>query len=253
MWDTHCHFDFLPFQENPALWIQRSQAVGVDRILIPAVKRETWRSIIQLSNDFSELFYGLGLHPMWIDTHQTFDLIALEDELKKDQKSCVAIGEIGLDFSISNPDRVKQFAFFRAQMKLAEQYQKPVILHCRKAHNELIQVLNEFPSVFGVLHGFSGSEQMGHAFIQRGFYLGIGGTITYLRAQKTRQAVANLPLSRLILETDAPDMPICGFQGEPNLPERLPYVAQALAALKNMPVEQLIQITTDNAHQCFLR
>ena len=112
-------------------------------------------------------------------------------------------------------------------------------------------MLNGFPKVKGVLHGFSGSEQLGQEYIRRGFLLGIGGSITYPRANKTRKAVAALPLSSLVLETDAPDMPLLGFQGEANLPERLPLIARALAELKGISFDELVQHTTENAKDCF--
>ncbi len=251
MIDTHCHFDFPPFSDDPHLWLENAKQAGVEKLIIPSVKQETWRYIKQLSASSEMLYYSLGLHPVWIAEHQEIDLEILEKELIKATPFCVAIGEIGLDFSKENAQKEKQSAYLSKQLALAEHYQYPVILHCRKAQNELLQILNKFPRVRGVLHGFSGSEQIGLAFIKRGFLLGIGGSITYPRANKTRQAVAALPLSSLVLETDAPDMPLYGCQGKPNTPEALLVIAKTLAVLKNQSIEKIIKTTSKNALQCF--
>lgn len=259
MIDTHCHFDFPPFCDDPAKWMSRARAVGVKALIVPSVSAGKWAPVIRLAATFPTVYYSLGLHPLWISSHQDGDIDKLDFALSEASthsasiKQCVAIGECGLDFAMDSPQVEKQIVLVQQQLALAEKYRLPVILHCRKAHNQLLQLLNQFPTVNGVLHGFTGSEQLGLEYIRRGFLLGIGGSITYPRANKTRNAVAALPLSALVLETDAPDMPICGFQGEVNLPERLPTIAQTLAQLKGVLVDDIIQSTTENAHACFMR
>ena len=251
MIDTHCHLDFEPFCADPALWIARAQASGVKHFIVPTVSVGNWDGVGCLAKDFPCVSFALGLHPLWIGSHQECDIEQLDIVLSKAPKHCVAIGECGLDFAMENPQVEKQILFLQKQLALAQKYTLPVILHCRNAHNEMLQMLNGFPKVKGVLHGFSGSEQLGQEYIRRGFLLGIGGSITYPRANKTRKAVAALPLSSFVLETDAPDMPLLGFQGEANLPERLPLIARALAELKGISFDELVQHTTENAKACF--
>ncbi|AMG31127.1 TatD family deoxyribonuclease [Grimontia hollisae] len=252
MIDTHCHFDFPPFSDDPAYWVQRSKDTGIQHLIVPAVARENWGRVATLAASFPEVFYAVGLHPVWMASHHEDDIEKLDAFLSESPKGCVAIGECGLDFAIENADPERQTWFLTEQLKLAEKYQLPVILHCRKAHNELLQILNRFSGVKGVLHAFSGSEQIGLSYIRRGFLLGIGGTITYERANKTRNAVKNFPLNALVLETDAPDMPVFGYQGEPNLPERMLLIAQTLAHLKHLPVEEIIHVTSQNSTRYFV-
>lgn len=251
MIDSHCHFDFPPFDNAPERWLSGCENAGVKHLIVPAVSRENWQRVQMLSKRYPQISYALGLHPVWLHNHQDEDIEALRECLTQKPDGCVAVGECGLDFAIDNPQPEKQIMLLRQQLALADSYHLPVILHCRKAHNELLQLLNNYPNARGVLHAFSGSEQVGREYIKRGFLLGIGGTITYERANKTRNAVKNLPLSSLVLETDAPDMPLFGFQGEPNLPERLPLIAHTLAKLKEVDVGEIIHTTTQNSTACF--
>ncbi|MEZ8141723.1 deoxyribonuclease YjjV [Enterovibrio norvegicus FF-454] len=251
MIDTHCHFDFPPFDDETANWVSRTAAAGVHHLIVPSVAVSNWQTTANLANTFPTISFALGLHPVWLHEHHDDDIEKLDHALSLAPKACVAVGECGLDFAINNPQPEKQITLLRGQLALAEKHQLPVILHCRKAHNELLQILNEFPRVKGVLHAFSGSEQVGLNYVRRGFLLGIGGTITYERANKTRNAVKALPLSAMVLETDSPDMPVSGFQGEPNLPERLTLIVAALSELKGVSVEEIIHTTSQNANDCF--
>ncbi len=251
MIDTHCHLDFPPFSDNPTYWLANANEQGVTGVIVPAVARTNWQAVSQLSHDFPRVYYALGLHPVWDDKHDDTDIDLLADALQARSDTLIAVGECGLDFSFVHHQKNRQIARLHAQFNLAVMHDLPVILHCRKAHNELLQQINLFPRLRGVLHGFSGSEAMGREFIKRGFLLGIGGTFTYPRANKTRKAVAALPLKGLVLETDAPDMPIYGFQGEANLPERLPLIANELAKLKNIALPRLHTQITANVSACF--
>ncbi|MDD1784443.1 TatD family hydrolase [Enterovibrio sp. ZSDZ35] len=251
MIDTHCHFDFEPFNTETDEWIKRTELAGVVRLIVPAVATSNWARIEMLATRFPAIYFAVGLHPVWVAEHSEEHIEKLDQYLSSKPAKCVAVGECGLDFAISDHDPEKQIAILEAQLSLADKYNLPVILHCRKAHNEMLQLLTRFPSVKGVLHAFSGSEQQAMDYIKRGFLLGVGGTITYERANKTRNAIARLPLSSLVLETDAPDMPISGYQGEANLPERLPLIAQALSEIRAVNVEVIIQATSQNALKCF--
>lgn len=175
----------------------------------------------------------------------------LERFLQQRPAGLVAIGECGLDGAIDVPMSL-QIDMLEKQLVLASQYQLPVILHCRKAYNELLRIVKQYSLPRGgVWHAFSGSRQQAEQFIELGFMLGIGGVITYERAEKTRKAVAKLPVESLLLETDGPTMPLAGRQGERNEPDYLPEVLQELSLLRGSALEALIRQTELNAEKMF--
>ncbi|EGU48879.1 putative deoxyribonuclease YjjV [Vibrio ichthyoenteri ATCC 700023] len=232
LFDTHCHLDFAPFESDVEQHIQLAQQAGVERLLLPATGRENWSRLESLSQQFSSLYYAMGFHPYFLAQQSLGDIAILDAKIATRDSRCVAIGECGLDAMVDVPMALQE-AFFIAQVELAQQAQLPLILHGRKTHNRLIQLLKQSRFAYGgILHGFSGSYQQAKQFVDLGFYLGVGGVITYPRANKTRQAVAQLPLSSLVLETDAPDMPLMGYQGESNHPKRLPLILEQLAQLQ---------------------
>ncbi|WP_235604353.1 TatD family hydrolase [Photobacterium kishitanii] len=252
--DSHCHFDFAPFAENPhQAWTQAQQA-GVKAMVIPTVGRSNWQTVSALCQQFSGLYYGLGIHPFFNHQHSSevvAELTAQLAEAKEDDR-CVAVGECGLDFAVAGAQREQQLEWLRAQLQLANSYKLPVILHCRKAFPELMQLLRQHPPMAGgVYHGFSGSYQQATQLVDLGIKIGVGGTITYSRAQKTRATVAKLPLSALLLETDAPDMPVAGYQGQPNRPERLVDIAMVLAEIRAEDYAQVAQVTTLTTAELF--
>ncbi|WP_305459778.1 TatD family hydrolase [Photobacterium leiognathi] len=256
MIDTHCHFDFFPFSDDPERALTLAKEAGVKQIVIPSVGQSNWHSIEQLCQHHNELYYGLGIHPFFSAEH-TDDVCtqlanALATALKQPNTKCVAVGECGLDFAIAEFDRQQQLLWLTEQLKLANTYHLPVILHCRKAFPELLRAIKaDMPSQGGVYHGFSGSYQQASQLLDLGLKIGVGGTITYERAKKTRETIRKLPLSEIVLETDAPDMPVCGFQGEPNRPERLAYIAQSVSQLKGIEIAEVNETTTLTARELF--
>ncbi|MEQ4924437.1 TatD family hydrolase [Proteus hauseri] len=230
--DTHCHFDSPLFQQDLANSLSLAHLANIEKIIIPAVARWNWEAVKTLSYENSSLYCALGLHPLYIDEHTTQHLTELKKWLKTTLR-CVAVGEIGLDNFMAEPQAEKQTLFLIEQLKLAAQFNLPVILHSRKSHDKLYALLRRYDVPRkGVIHGFAGSQQQAEKFIELGYFIGVGGTITYERAQKTRRAIASLPLEKLLLETDAPDMPVSGFQGEPNRPERIKSVFSQLCELR---------------------
>ncbi len=179
------------------------------------------------------MFAALGLHPIVIEQHSDDCLEQLQQALDKRPQKLVAVGEIGLDLYRDDPQFDKQERLLEAQLKLAKRYELPVILHSRRTHDKLAMHLKRhaLPRT-GVVHGFSGSVQQAERFVQLGYKIGVGGTITYPRASKTREVMAQLPLDSLLLETDAPDMPLNGFQGQPNRPEQVVRVFDVLCELR---------------------
>ena len=250
--DTHCHFDFPPFSGNEASALQLASESGVQSLIVPAVTSDRFQMIIDLSRQYSAIYPALGLHSIYIARHNEQALAQLEDYLKQPENRIVAIGEIGLDNYIASPQLEAQIALLKSQFQLAKRYDLPVILHSRKTHDLLTQLLrqNKLPKT-GVVHGFSGSLEQAQQFIKLGYYIGVGGTITYARAQKTRNAIAALPLTSLLFETDAPDMPVAGFQGQPNRPEHLVQILAALSEIRRESKEQIAEQIYQNSLQLF--
>ncbi|MCU5771921.1 TatD family hydrolase [Erwiniaceae bacterium BAC15a-03b] len=250
--DTHCHFDFPPFSEHESESLQRAASAGVDKIIVPAVTADRFQRVLALAENHSALYAALGLHPLAIAEHNDAAIALLEQHLQQRPAKLVAIGEMGLDLYMDNPQFAKQQALLDAQLRLARDYQLPVILHSRRTHDKLAQHLRriELPRR-GVVHGFAGSLQQAEAFIKAGYSIGVGGTITYPRASKTRETIARLPLNALLLETDAPDMPLCGFQGQPNRPERILNVWQSLCELRSEAPELIRETLRENTRQLF--
>ncbi|MBE5254052.1 TatD family hydrolase [Mixta mediterraneensis] len=250
--DTHCHFDFPPFLDETGPSIARAAEAGVEKIIVPAVDASRFGIICQLAADHPALYAALGLHPIAIEAHQDIHLEALEDYLRQSPEKLVAIGEIGLDLYRDDPQFDRQERLLDSQLKLAKHYDLPVILHSRRTHDKLAQHLrrHDLPRR-GVVHGFAGSLQQAQAFIKLGYAIGVGGTITYERASKTRQTIAQLPLESLLLETDAPDMPLHGFQGQPNRPERARLVWEALCNLRSESPRQIADALWQNSQTVF--
>ena len=250
--DTHCHFDFPPFSGNEAQSLQLAEAAGINRIIVPAVESAYFRRVEALAENYPPLFAALGLHPICIERHSEACLDKLEQHLSARNPKLVAIGETGLDLFMETPMFEKQQLLLQAQFKLAKQYNLPMILHSRRSHDPLAAMLRKaaLPAT-GVVHGFAGSLSQAEAFVRLGFAIGVGGTITYERAQKTRQVMARLPLSSLLLETDAPDMPLQGFQGEPNRPERAALVFTTLCALRDESPQEIAEALWNNTRRIF--
>ncbi len=232
--DTHCHFDFPPFEDDESASIASAAQAGVGRIIVPSISAARFARVLALAEQHEALYAALGMHPIVIEQHDESGLAQLENYLAQRHPKLAAVGEIGLDLYRDNPQFERQQALLEAQLQLAKRYDLPVILHSRRTHDKLAMLLKKhnLPRA-GVVHGFSGSLQQAERFVQLGYKIGVGGTITYPRASKTREVMARLPLSALLLETDAPDMPLNGFQGQPNRPEQAARVFDVLCELRD--------------------
>lgn len=248
LFDSHCHLDFKNFDINrEALW-QRCQESNIRKLFIPGISPRQWLKAKAISESLPGCYFGIGLHPWWIEKT---DLSTFEEQLSDAVKKLkpIAIGECGLDKSISTTIET-QAAVLTAHINIANEHQLPLILHSVKSHEKLIDILKLYPvKQGGIIHAFSGSEQQAEQFINLGFLLGVGGTITYPRAKKTIAAIEAIELQYLVLETDAPDMPLYGFQGKDNNPLQLIAIAKRLAELKSVCLEEIIQITSNNSHR----
>lgn len=250
--DTHCHFDFPPFSGDEVASISQAAQAGVEKIIIPGTEAARFERVMALAEKHEALYVALGLHPIVIEQHSEASLEQLERCLASRPEKLIAIGEIGLDLYRDDPQFERQQAVLDAQLILAKRYDLPVILHSRRTHDKLAMHLkrHKLPRT-GVVHGFAGSLQQALRFIELGYKIGVGGTITYPRASKTRDVMAQLPLASLLLETDAPDMPLNGFQGQPNRPERAACVFETLCELRPEPAEEIAARMLSNTIELF--
>ncbi len=252
LFDTHCHLDVADFDPDRAAVLARARGVGVGQMVIPAVDAAGWPGLLDLCRRETGLYPALGLHPIFIDRHREEDLVSLRHLVE--QEHPIAIGEIGLDFYLKELDRERQQWLFERQLQIAAEFQLPVLLHVRKAHDEVLSTLKRVKfSHGGIAHAFNGSRQQAQQYIDLGFKLGFGGMVTYERSSKLRQLAAELPLASLVLETDAPDMTPSAHHGGRNSPEYLPEVLQALAALRGMGAQELAERLLVNSRELLLR
>lgn len=245
--DSHCHLDFEQFSQDRAQVLSDARSHNIDQFIVPAVQRRSWDALITLCEEQQGLHYALGLHPMLIGAHQSQHLQHLDEYLHR-YKPC-AVGEIGLDFYDRSLLVEKQQVFFTAQLKLACEHALPVILHVRKAHEEVLLALKEYPVIGGIVHAYNGSLRQAERYMKANFKFGFGGTLTYQRSTHLRELARQLPLESIVLETDSPDMTVQQHRGERNSPEYLHYCCQALAEIRQMSMRQIADITTMNTSQ----
>ncbi|TLU75662.1 TatD family hydrolase [Mannheimia varigena] len=257
--DTHTHLDYLSKSLNLSIstLVENAQKHQVEKILVVSVFAKNFEKVTACANEKPDnIVYGLGLHPLYIPQHQLSDLDLLENRLNQKAPLCTAIGEIGLEKAVSDVSTPKlwkkQCAFLEAQLALAKKFNLPVNLHSRKSHDQLFVFLKKAQlSQTGVIHGFAGSYEQAKRFVDLGYKIGVGGTITYQRANKTREAIRKLPLESLLLETDSPDMPVFGFQGQPNRPERLIMSFNSLCELRNEQPQIIAETIWQNSERLF--
>lgn len=242
--DSHCHLDFPVFDDLASL-ISQSQRAGVEAFLVPSTTSASWAGVLSLQQEYLSVRVALGLHPYFLQSYRDDDLQQLERLL--DQCSVVALGEIGLDKWPNLPDYALQQKVFTAQLAIAKNRALPIILHARKSEDDLLKWLRQSKFCHGgIVHAFNGSLEQAKRFIELGFVLGIGGTVTYPRAQKARRVLQALNDRDFVLETDSPDMPLYGYQGQVNTPLRILDVAQAVSELRQQSVSEIAQNTSAN-------
>lgn len=217
--DTHCHLDCDSFDNDRTRVLEQCAKQNIIGIIDPGITRDSWKSILDLSTEHAILHSALGLHPCYVATHADHDLVLLEQQAVNE--NVIAIGEIGLDFYIDNPDIERQLFFFTRQLAIAANLGKPVLIHARKAHDQVIKYLKQYRPPGGIIHAFNGSAQQAEQYITLGFHLGFGGAYTYPGARKLRRLPEILPLEAWVLETDSPDMTPFRHRYERNSPENI--------------------------------
>lgn len=249
LYDSHCHLDAAEFDADRPAVLARARDAGVARQLVPAVDRASWDAIRSLCAAEPGLRPAYGLHPMFLDRHQPGHLDELRDWLAAERPA--AVGECGLDFFVDGLDPDSQRLYFRGQLELARDFDLPVVLHARRAVEEVISTLRDVGGLRGVVHSWSGSEEQARQLFGLGFCLGIGGPVTYERARRLRRTVASMPLDSLLLETDAPDQPDADWRGQRNEPARLRQVLEVVAQLRGQPAAAIAEATSANALRLF--
>jgi TatD DNase family protein len=262
--DTHCHLDAREFDADREAVVERASAAGVSTILIPAVDASNFDSVRGLAHRHGHA-YALGIHPLYVEGSQEEDLDRLAEALQRwrDDERLVAVGEIGLDFFVAGQDGERQERFYQQQLKIARDAGLPVILHVRKSADVLLKGLRRIEVSGGICHAFNGSRQQADAFVERGFALGFGGTVTFDRSLNIRALAAELPDHAPVLETDAPDIPPqwlyktaserAAGQTSRNEPAELPRIAESLAKLRGWSLEQTAERTQANARRVLPR
>ncbi|TWI69378.1 TatD DNase family protein [Pseudoduganella lurida] len=260
MWiDTHCHLDAREFGDDALGVAARAAQAGVGMIVIPAVARSNWEAVRALAAQAGNASYALGIHPICVPQATEDDLAALREAVRValDDPNFVAIGEVGLDFflpALCEPAmREKQVHFFREQLKIAREFGLPILTHVRKSQDQVLKHVRQIPPVGGIAHAFNGSFQQAQGYIDIGFRLGFGGNVTFTRALQIRRLAEQLPLSSIVMETDAPDIAPHWLHPGVNTPDQVPRIAQVLADLRGMPLEELQAVTTANAHHVMPR
>jgi TatD DNase family protein len=243
--DTHCHLDVAEFDADRDAVIERARKAGVSDIVVPAIRRDTWTELLDFCDTKTFLHPALGMHPVYLKHHRDEHLEELDRLLT--ERRPLAVGEIGLDYFIRELDRKRQRQLCAAQFELALRHHLPVILHVRKAHDDMLALLREHGVSGGIVHAFNGSIQQGEKYIELGMCLGFGGMLTYARSRKLRTLAAKLPLDAIVLETDAPDLTPEAHRGKRNSPEFLPECLASLAEVRALPEPDVAAITSANA------
>jgi TatD DNase family protein len=250
--DSHCHLDAAEFGRAAVDVADDANAVGVRWIVLPAVERANFSTVAAIAQQHPGCVYALGIHPMYVPQAEENDLALLREQVAQAMQDprFVAVGEIGLDFFIpalkEGPLLEKQQHFYVEQLKIARDFDLPVILHVRRSQDQLLKQLRRIRVRGGIAHAFNGSEQQAAAFVGLGFVLGFGGAMTFTRALQIRRLAATLALDSIVLETDAPDISPSWLHPAVNTPAQLPRIAAELAELRGQPVADIALQTTQN-------
>lgn len=247
--DSHCHLDADEFDADRAAVIARAQAAGIAAQVLPAVTAASWPKLREVCTTTGGLYPAYGLHPLFLDQHRPEHLSLLGEWIAR-ERPC-AIGECGLDFFVEGLDEAEQQRYFAGQLQLAREFDLPVIVHARRAVDAVILAIRKVGRLRGVVHSFAGSAEQARQLQSLDFLIGLGGPVTYERAQRLRRLAAELPLQQLLLETDAPDQPDASIRGQRNEPARLRTVLDTIAALRGRPAAEIAEQTTRNAQRLF--
>jgi len=250
LFDTHAHMDDHAFDTDREALLTSLPQQGIELLMNPGCSLESSRNASLLSQQYDYIYAAVGSHP---DVADEVNEEVLEEyrKLCKQNPKIRAIGEIGLDYHYEDIPREIQLRAFRMQMALAKELGLPVIVHEREAHEDGMSVVKEFPEVTGVFHCYSGSAEMAKELVKRGWYIGFTGVLTFKNARKAIEVASSIPLDRLVLETDCPYMSPEPFRGKRNDPGKLYRMAEKLAQIRGLTVEEIHLITTENGKKMY--
>lgn len=247
MIDTHAHINML---KNPSQEIENSISKGVKTIIVPASSPEDFGDILKLAEMHGEIYAALGVHPEEISKCAGHTLKNMYN-LAAENEKIVAIGEIGLDYYWDRTNIEEQKTLFKNQIELAVSLNLPILVHDREAHADTFEILKNSGVKKAILHCFSGGAEFAEKCVKEGWLLGIGGIVTFKNSKKMKQVVKNIPLTSLVLETDAPFLTPHPFRGEENSPKYLEFIAKEIANIKDTTFEHVDKVTTQNALNFF--
>ena len=263
MWvDSHCHLDASELAAHIDAVVARANQALLSGLVIPTVQASDFQTIAQLAQKYSaqlpQIAYTLGIHPLFTKTAQESDIDYLEECIQSSisDPRFIGVGEIGLDYFVTDLDNPKQEWFFEQQLRLAKKFNLPVILHVRRSQDQILKRLRQIKVSGGIAHAFNGSEVQAENYLQLNFKLGFGGAMTYARALQIRRLATSLPLASFVLETDSPDIPpawIKAGDGHCNEPAELAKIAQVFAEIRNISLEELASALHRNLCQAFPR
>ena len=250
LFDTHAHMDDRAFDDDRKELLENLPKQGIRLLMNPGCSLASSYNTDRLSREYDYIYAAVGSHP---DVADEVNEEVLEEyrKLCKPNPKIKAIGEIGLDYHYEDIPREIQLRAFRMQMELARELGLPVIVHEREAHEDGMKVVDEFPEVKGVFHCYSGSAEMAKELIKRGWYIGFTGVLTFKNARKAIEVASQIPLDRIVLETDCPYMSPEPFRGKRNDPGKLYRMAERLAEIRGLSVEEIHQITTENGKRLY--
>ncbi|MBA2330379.1 MAG: TatD family hydrolase [Flavisolibacter sp.] len=246
--DTHAHIYLPEFDSDRVSIIEASSKEGISKIIMPAIDSSTHEKQLQVDNDFNFCDSMMGLHPCSVRDDYEVELEIIKEWLQK--RSFLAVGEIGLDFYWDRSFEEKQYEAFRKQIELALELKMPIVIHSRNSIEQCIDVVNEYSGLQGIFHCFSGNSSQAKEIIKSGFYLGIGGVVTF-KNSGLEKVITEIGLDKVVLETDAPYLAPVPFRGKRNESSYLKYVVEKLAVLTGKEVEEVAKITTSNAVEVF--
>ena len=250
LFDTHAHMDDRAFDEDREELLNNLPGQGLALVMNPGCSLESSRNAVELARKYDYIYAAVGSHP---DAADEVNEEVLEEyrKLCKLNSKVKAIGEIGLDYHYEDIPREIQLRAFRMQMELARELKLPAIVHEREAHEDGMAVVREFPEVTGVFHCYSGSAEMARQLVDKGWYIGFTGVLTFKNARKAIEVASSIPLERIVLETDCPYMSPEPFRGKRNDPGRLYRMAEKLAEIRGLSVEEIHEITLENGKRLY--
>lgn len=251
IFDTHAHYDDEAFDEDRDELLKRMQTGGVGRIVNVGASMKTSEVTVELTKEYDFVYGAVGVHPNEVGAMKDSDIRQLKrwSALEK----IVAIGEIGLDYHYDEPAKQIQFQWFEAQMELARQVGLPIIVHSRDAAKDTVDIMKSLHAgdIGGVIHCYSYTKELAREFLSMEYYFGIGGVLTFPYSKRLKEAVAYIPMNKIVLETDCPYLAPVPYRGKRNSSLNLPYVAEVLAQIKGITTEEIEAITFENAKKLY--